>query len=89
MRDRQVVMDASKSRNGESIKAKRLAAMQGFSELKQEFKRISWTSKAELRAYTKIVIGAIFIVGLGIYVVDLVARGALDGLGGLVRAIFG
>jgi preprotein translocase subunit SecE len=89
MGERQVAMNVRKGESSEATKSKRIAAMQGLAELKAEFKRISWTSKEELRAYTKIVVGATFIVGLGIYVVDLVVRGTLDGVGVLVKAVVG
>lgn len=89
MGDRQIAVEARKAQNADTAKAKKAAAAAGLGELKQEFKRISWTSKEELRAYTKIVVGATFVVGLGIYVLDLFVRGALDGLGTLVKAVTG
>ena len=39
--------------------------------MKEEMKRVSWTSKEDLFSFGKIVIGAIFALGLGIYLVDL------------------
>ena len=36
--------------------------------LKLRFKKISWTSREELKVYTKIVVGATFVFGMGIYV---------------------
>lgn len=57
--------------------------------IKQEFKKINWTTKEELKTYTKIVAGATFVIGLGIYVVDLLIQGTLSGLGALVRALIG
>ena len=54
-------------------------------EYKEELKRISWTSKEELKSLTKIVIGATFAFGLGIYLVDLVIKGVLHLVGRLVH----
>jgi preprotein translocase subunit SecE len=56
---------------------------------KQEFKKINWTTKDELIVYTKIVAAAIFAVGIGIYVMDLVIQGTLSGIGALIRAVIG
>jgi preprotein translocase subunit SecE len=58
-------------------------------ELKEELKKVTWTSKLELQFSTKAVIGAIFIFGLGIYFVDLLIKGVLDGFGVIVHFIFG
>ncbi|MCB1109584.1 MAG: preprotein translocase subunit SecE [Chlamydiia bacterium] len=56
-------------------------------EMKEEMKRVSWTTKDELRTCGKIVIGATFFLGLGIYLVDLFIRLILNGVGNLVRLI--
>jgi len=53
--------------------------------LKEELKKVSWTSKAELILCTKIVVGATFAFGLAIYVVDLFVRGTLNGFHQIVR----
>ena len=58
-----------------------------FQDMKEELKRVSWTTKDELRICGKIVIGSIFILGIGIYLVDLFIRLVLDGVGNLVRII--
>ncbi|MCH9613445.1 MAG: hypothetical protein SP1CHLAM54_04480 [Chlamydiia bacterium] len=58
-----------------------------FSALKQELKKISWTSKEELVTCVKIVLGAMFILGLGIYAVDLSLRGILEGIGRVLQWI--
>ena len=58
-------------------------------ELKEELKRVSWTSRDELVLSTKIVVGTTFVFGLGVYLVDLVVRGALNGLQGLVVTVIG
>lgn len=58
-----------------------------FQDMKEEMKKVSWTSKDELKTCGKIVIGSIFVLGIGIYLVDLFIRLALDGIGNLVRLI--
>jgi preprotein translocase subunit SecE len=58
-------------------------------ELKEELKRVSWTSREELFLSTKIVVGATFAFGLGVYLVDLCVRGGLNGLQALVLTWIG
>ncbi len=58
-------------------------------ELKEELKRVTWTSKAELFLSTKIVVGATFVFGFGVYLVDLVIQGSLNGLHALVFKVIG
>lgn len=60
-----------------------------FQELKDEFRKISWTTREELRTCTKITVGATFVFGIGIYLVDLVIKGVLLTLGSLFHLIFG
>lgn len=60
-----------------------------FREVQQELKKVTWTSKEELKMCTKVVIGSTFTFGLGIYVVDLIIRGALNGIGQIARLIGG
>jgi len=59
-----------------------------FANIKSEFKKISWTNPEELRAYTKIVVSMTFIVGMGIYLMDLATQLVLSGFGHLIR-LFG
>lgn len=60
-----------------------------FQGVKSELKKVSWTSRKELVTYTKIVVGATFLMGMGIYFSDLVIKTAIDGLGVIARWIFG
>ena len=60
-----------------------------FKEVKDELKKVTWTSKEELIFSTKIVVIATVVFGLAIYVVDLGIRGTLDLAGNFVRMIFG
>jgi preprotein translocase subunit SecE len=58
-------------------------------ELKEELRKVSWTTKEELKLSTKVVISSIFLFGLGIYLIDLVIKGCLDSIALLARLIFG
>lgn len=58
-----------------------------FHDMKEEMKKVSWTSKEELKTCGKIVIGSIFVLGVGIYLIDLFIRLVLNGIGNLVRLI--
>lgn len=49
-------------------------------DVKEELFRINWTSPEELRVYTKIVVGMTFVLGMGIYVIDLFIQNFLHGL---------
>jgi preprotein translocase subunit SecE len=57
--------------------------------LKDELKRVTWTSKDELVMFTKIALGATFAFGLGIYGADLLIKGCLTGFKGLIHLVFG
>lgn len=52
-------------------------ATEFIGEIKTELKRISWTSPDELKMYTKIVVGATFFCGMGIYFMDLIIQTSL------------
>jgi len=65
---------------------KRFSYLQDF---KDELKKVTWTSKEELKVCTKIVIGAIFFFGLSIYLIDLIIRNVLLGIESIARMIFG
>ena len=58
-------------------------------ELKSELRKVSWTTKDELLFSTKAVIGTTFVLGLSIYLVDLVIKGCLDFISVAVHYIFG
>ena len=62
----------------------------GFlSELKAEFRKISWTPKEELFQCTKIVVAFVFVFGFGIYFADLLIKGGLNWLDFVVHKVFG
>ena len=58
-------------------------------DVKQEIQRITWTGKEELRVYTKIVVGTTFVLGLGIYAIDLLVRSTFDALSIIIHWIAG
>ena len=60
-----------------------------INELKEELKKVTWTTKDELILFTKIVVGSTFALGIGIYGVDLLIKGVLNGFGALIHLIFG
>lgn len=66
-----------------------LKAGEFIGEVKGELKRIHWTSKEELKVYTRIVVIATFMLGMSIYVVDLLLRSSLAGLSAIMRLITG
>jgi len=70
-----------------AIKKKKTKKASFIQEMKEEMKKVCWTTKEELRVCGKIVIGAIFALGLGIYVVDLTIRLILSGIGNLAGLI--
>ncbi len=84
-----MTMTNFKSRLTEKSPAARQRISGYIQELKDEFKKVSWTSKAELILYTKIVLGATFVFGIGVYLSDVVIKGILDGLKAVVFRIFG
>ena len=69
--------------------SKKKPAFSFIQELKEELKKVSWTTKDELKLSTKLVVGATFFFGLGIYLFDLVIKGALDFVALVVHFIFG
>jgi preprotein translocase subunit SecE len=69
--------------------SKKKRAFHYIQELKDELKKVSWTTKEELKLSTKVVIGAIFLFGMGIYLFDLVIKGVLDFVALIVHLIFG
>lgn len=65
------------------------SSIQFFGEMKQELRKISWTSKKELLKYTKMVVSSMFVVGFVIYCVDLVIQRSLSFIQFLTLRIFG
>lgn len=57
--------------------------------VKAEFFKITWTSREELIVYTQIVVVATFVMGLGVFLTDVLIRAALSVIGSLIHFIFG
>lgn len=57
--------------------------------LKEELKKVSWTSKAELKTSVKVVIVSTFLFGFAVYVADIVIKMCLQGISSLARLLFG
>lgn len=69
--------------------SKKKSVFNYIQELKEELKKVSWTTKEELKLSTKVVIGATFLFGIGIYLFDLIIKGCLDLVALVVHFIFG
>lgn len=70
-----------------AVSAKR--AQTFVADVKSEIFKITWTSREELIAYTKIVVLATLLFGLTIYALDLMIQGTLSGLSLLMRLMGG
>lgn len=70
-----------------SSKAQRWGEFVG--DIKTEFKKISWTSPEELTLYTKIVVLATFLSGMGLYVLDIAIQICMNSLGFVLHLIGG
>ena len=72
---------------------KSLASRKSFfsyiQDLKDELKKVSWTSQEELVFSTKMVVITTFFFGLGIYFVDFVIKGGLELVKTVIHFIFG
>lgn len=81
-------MEVKKTEPLEST-VKRWSLFDFVGNVKEEFKTITWTNPGELQLYTKLVVGATFIFGLGIYFIDLAIQSSLHLIGILFHFIFG
>ena len=68
---------------------KKANALDFVQEIKTEFSQITWTPSEELKSYTKIVVGSTFVLGLGVYIVDLAIQTALNTLTWITRITLG
>lgn len=81
-------MDDKKSQTqAQQISGKSLFNFIG--EVKQEFKKITWTEKDELKVYTKVVVAFTFIFGMSVLSCDVIIQQVLAGLNGFIRLITG
>lgn len=83
-------MDAKKTQTDSATKkfqGKKVVEFVG--EVKQELRKVDWTSKDELKSYTKIVLISTFFIGMIVYLIDLLIQGALGGINLIVKLITG
>lgn len=83
-------MDVKKPRTiapGKAVDGKKVVEFVGA--VKEELKRVEWTSKEELKSYTKIVLISTFLFGLAIYLADLLIQGFFSGFNFIVKSIAG
>jgi len=66
---------------------KKIQVTDFIGEIKAELKRINWTGSEELKTYTKIVVGATFVCGMGVYFMDLLIQTGLWILESVLRFI--
>lgn len=71
-------MDIKKAQNVSEVKSKKGVTEFGR-EVKDELRKVDWTSKEELIAYTKIVVVSMFLFGIVIYFIDMLIQGFLGG----------
>ncbi len=79
----------AKSKKTKVEKKKKKDPFTFISDLKEELKKVSWTTRTELLSATKIVVLATFCFGIGIYVVDLIVKGFLEFIKRTLLFIFG
>jgi preprotein translocase subunit SecE len=76
-------MDVKKNRLSASSRADGRKAITFVSEVRQELKRVEWTSKDEIKSYTKIVLASTLVFAMFVYFTDLIIQGVL----GLINLI--
>lgn len=83
-------MDEKKSRSTTSSKKFEGRKVIDFvGNVKQELKKVEWTSKDELKSYTKIVLVSTLFFGMFVYFIDLIIQGLLGGINMLVKFFIG
>lgn len=58
-------------------------------EIKSEFNKVSWTSKDELKVYTKVVVAGTFVFGMMVYAMDIAIQATLKTLNFVLTFITG
>lgn len=77
----------SEKTQANSFKGKNMVNFVG--DIKQELKKVEWTSKDELKVYTKLVLVSTFLFGAVIYGIDLAIQGVLGGISLILKALVG
>lgn len=81
------VMEMKLKKNSRTLERKK-KFFTWIGELKEELKKVNWTTKAELIFCTKVVLWSTLLFGLGIYAIDLVIKGVLEFIKWLLLALF-
>jgi preprotein translocase subunit SecE len=84
------VLDKMEVKKGRSTAANPISGkkmVEFVGEVKQELKRVDWTNKEELLAYTKIILMSAFFFGMFVYFIDLIIQAALSGFNSLINFI--
>ncbi len=84
---KQMTTKKSQSQKSETFLTSKGGSLLG--DIKAEFKKITWTEPDALRTYTKVVVGATFAVGLGVYVIDLGIQLGISILEFVVKGLVG
>jgi len=58
-------------------------------QVQQELKKVTWTTKEELKTCTKIVIISTFVLSLGIFAADVIIQGALQVVSSVAKVLGG
>ncbi len=72
-----------------SVEGKKKKTFSFIKDMKEELRKVTWTTRAELLMCTKIVVWSTIIFGLGIYVMDLLIKNALELIKMTIHFIFG
>ncbi len=78
-------MDVKKGRSALSGKVDGRKAVAFVGEVKQELNKVEWTSKDEIKSYTKIVLVSTLIFGMFIYFIDLIIQGFFGVINQIIR----
>ncbi|MCH9633493.1 MAG: Protein translocase subunit SecE [Chlamydiae bacterium] len=65
------------------------ASVDFFGALKRELRTITWTSRSDLRKYTKVIVLSMLLSGFLVYFADLGIQRILNGISLLTRMTFG
>lgn len=68
-------MEVDKDQSAKNTQGRNIVDFVG--EVKQELKKVDWTSKEELISYTKIVLSSMFIFGIFVYLADICIQSSL------------
>ena len=80
---------SKKEESAVPVVKKKISLFRFIQEMKDELKKVSWTSKQELIFSTKTVVIAAFVFGFGVYLVDLSIRNLLEMVKTALHVIFG